>query len=128
MRCYKVEAPGCVRLAPTGGEARAYRQAMVEERDIKKKDVDINPVELKTAKPELLSFLNGLLEYLDDKEDFEMPEELSVVDKAAQKAAREAKKKAKPRTTLGEGTPELTKLGEEKTGTKKTTPVKKGKR
>jgi hypothetical protein len=96
MRCYMVKTPGCVRLAPTGGEARAFRQAMVEERDVKKKDVEIEPVELKTAKPELLALFNDLLEAVDDKEDFEVPSGIQVVDKEAKKAEREAKKQAKP--------------------------------
>ena len=98
MRCYMVKTTGCARLAATGGEARAFRQAMVDEReDVKKKDVEINPVELKTAKPELLALVNGLLEQLDDNTDFEMPEQVTLVDKDAKKAEREAKKeKVKP--------------------------------
>ena len=82
MRCYLVKADGCVRLAATGGEARAFRQAMVDEReDLKKKDVEITPVEVGSAKPVMMAFLNGLLEALDDNTDFEMPEELVVIIK-----------------------------------------------
>jgi hypothetical protein len=93
---YMVKTTGCVRLASTGGEARAFRQAMVEERDVKKKDVEIDPVELKSAKPVLLAFLNGLLEAVDNKEDFEMPEGLTIIDKEAKKAEKAAKQKPKP--------------------------------
>jgi hypothetical protein len=96
MRCYMVKADGCVRLAATGGEARAYRQAMIDEREgLRKKDVEIQAVELKTAKPELLGFANGLLEALDDAVGFELPEQLAVIDKEARKAAIAARKAAK---------------------------------
>ncbi len=96
MKCYMVKTAGCVRLAGTGGEARAFRQAMVDEReDVKKKDVEITPVELAGGKPTLLAFLNGILEAVDDNLEFEMPEELQEIDKAAKKQEREAKKAAK---------------------------------
>jgi hypothetical protein len=73
MRCYCVKVPGCVRLAATGSEARAYRQAFVDERGVMKKKVDISQVDLKTSKPDLLAFLNVLLEQQDDNKDFVLP-------------------------------------------------------
>ena len=73
MRCYIVKVPGCVRLAATGGEARAYRQGMVDERGVMKKKVELRPFDIKTAKPELLAFINLLLEQQDDNVDFILP-------------------------------------------------------
>lgn len=68
MRCHLVRCNGCVRLAATGGEARALRQAMVDERGVTKKKVELAPIDLPTKKPELLAFLNQLLEQNDDRE------------------------------------------------------------
>ena len=122
MRCYMVKTTGCSRLAATGGEARAFRQAMVDEReDVKKKDVEIQAVELKTAKPELLGFANGLLEALDDAVGFEMPEQLTVIDKEERKAAIAARKATKE--------PPAKKAAPAKKATpaKKAAPKKKGK-
>jgi hypothetical protein len=73
MRCYLVKVPGCVRLAATGGEARAYRQAFVDERGVMKKKVAIDQIDIKTAKPDLLAFINILLEQQDDNVDFVLP-------------------------------------------------------
>lgn len=74
MRCYLVKAPGCVRLAATGGEARAFRQAIVDERGVMKKKVEMDQIDLATAKPKLLAFINILLEQQDDNVQFIFPD------------------------------------------------------
>jgi hypothetical protein len=68
MRCYLIKAPGCIRLGATGGEARAFRQAIVDERGVSKKKIALDPINLPTKKNLLLPFINALLEKFDDQE------------------------------------------------------------
>ena len=126
MRCYMVKADGCVRLAASGGEARAFRQAMVEDRDgLKKKDVEITPVEIGSAKPIMLAAFNGLLEALDDNTDFEMPDEIKPIDKEAKKAAIEARKAAKTPAPAKKSAPTTKKPAPVKPAAKKPAPKKR---
>lgn len=65
MRCYLVTGPGAKRYASTNADARATRDHLVDLLDCKKKDVEIEQVDIPTAKPDLLAFINGLCEELD---------------------------------------------------------------
>lgn len=67
MRCYLVTGPGAKRYASTNADARATRDELVEQLGVKKKDVDIEQVDVPTAKAELLEFINGLCAELDEK-------------------------------------------------------------
>lgn len=67
MRCYLVTGPGAKRYASTNADARATRDQLVEQLGVKKKDVDIEQVDVPTAKAELLEFINGLCAELDEK-------------------------------------------------------------
>lgn len=66
MRCYQVTGPGAKRYAATNADARATRDELVEQLGCKKKDVEIEQVEVPTAKTELLEFINGLCKELDE--------------------------------------------------------------
>ena len=68
MRCYQVTGPGAKRYAATNADARTKRDELVEQLGCKKKDVEIEQVEVPTAKAELLEFINGLCAELDEKE------------------------------------------------------------
>ncbi len=68
MRCYQVTGPGAKRYAATNADARATRDELVEQLGCKKKDIEIEQVEVPTAKAELLEFINGLCAELDEKE------------------------------------------------------------
>ena len=68
MRCYQVTGPGAKRYAATNADARATRDELVEQLGCKKKDVEIEQVDVPTAKAELLEFINGLCAELDEKE------------------------------------------------------------
>jgi hypothetical protein len=67
MRCYLVTAKNSDdvsvgrRLASTNADARAIREDLMENFDLKKKDVTIEDHEVPVAKPDLLAYLNGLL-------------------------------------------------------------------
>jgi hypothetical protein len=66
MRCYKVIAVNkdktvATRLASTNADARAVRENLMEDFDLRKKDVEIEAHEVPVAKPELLSYINDLL-------------------------------------------------------------------
>lgn len=67
MRCYQVTGPGAKRYAATNADARAKRDELVEQLGCKKKDVEIEQVEVPTAKAELLEFINGLCAELDEE-------------------------------------------------------------
>lgn len=67
MRCYLVTGPGVKRYASTNADARATRDELVEQLGCRKKDVDIEQVDVPTAKAELLEFVNGLCAELDEK-------------------------------------------------------------
>lgn len=70
MRAYEVVAPGPVkRYAGTSADARSTREALMAQTGAKKKDVSIDEVEIPTAKPDLLGFLNGLLEQQDPEDE-----------------------------------------------------------
>ena len=66
MRCYQVTGPGAKRYAATNADARTTRDELVEQLGCKKKDVEIEQVEVPTAKPELLEFINELCKELDE--------------------------------------------------------------
>lgn len=69
MRAYKVTADvedgekmtTVTKFAGTQADARAARQALVDEHGVKKKDVSLDEVEIPTAKSDLLDFINGLI-------------------------------------------------------------------
>jgi hypothetical protein len=69
MRCYLVTGPGAKRYAATNADARATRDALVEQLGCKKKDVEIEQAEVPTAKADLLEFINGLCAELDESEE-----------------------------------------------------------
>lgn len=71
MRCYLVTGPRAKRYAATNADARATRDALVEQLECKKKDVEIEQVDVPTAKAELLEFINGLCKELDEKDSEE---------------------------------------------------------
>jgi hemoglobin-like flavoprotein len=60
MRCYLVTGPGAKRYAATNADARATREALVEQLGCKKKDVEIEPTDVPVAKALLLEFINAL--------------------------------------------------------------------
>ena len=66
MRCYQVTGPGAKRYAATNADARTTRDELVEQLGCKKKDVEIEQVEVPTAKAELLEFINELCKELDE--------------------------------------------------------------
>ena len=73
MRCYKLiainpeinEFPCATRYAATNALARETREALMQEFDVHKKDVEIVQVEIPVAKAELLEFINGLCSKTD---------------------------------------------------------------
>ncbi len=67
MRCYLVKGPGAKRYAATNADARTKRDELVEQLGCKKKDVEIEQVEVPTAKAELLEFINELCVELDEE-------------------------------------------------------------
>jgi hypothetical protein len=69
MRCYKVSAPGTFRFAGTNAEATAARAEMAEELDIKKKEIEIEQIDIPTDKPSLLEFINELVAELKSDSD-----------------------------------------------------------
>lgn len=77
MRCYKVFTEGMKRFAGTQAEAREWRDEIVEALGCKKKDVEIEELDVPTGKEGLLEFINELAEEADitdsgeDKEDEE---------------------------------------------------------
>lgn len=71
MRCYLVTGPGAKRYASTNADARATREVLVEQLSCKKKDVEIEQVDVPVAKAELLGFINGLCAESDVKAEEE---------------------------------------------------------
>jgi len=71
MRCYLVTGPGAKRYAATNADARTTRDALVEQLDCKKKDVEIEQTDIPVAKAELLEFINGLCAETDTKAEAE---------------------------------------------------------
>lgn len=67
MRCYLVTGPGAKRYAATNADARSTRDELVEQLGCKKKDVEIEQVDVPTAKAELLGFINELCTELDEE-------------------------------------------------------------
>jgi hypothetical protein len=67
MRCYLVTGPGAKRYAATNADARSTRDELVEQLGCKKKDVEIEQVDVPTAKAELLGFINGLCKETDEE-------------------------------------------------------------
>lgn len=65
MRCYLVQAPGAKRYASTNADARATRDELVDQLQVKKKDVTIEQTDIPTAKAELLEFINSLCKETD---------------------------------------------------------------
>lgn len=66
MRCYKVVCVDddtgevkATKYAGTAAESKTIRQAFVDEYGVKKKDVDIEEVDIPTAKPALLAWVNA---------------------------------------------------------------------
>lgn len=67
MRCYLVKTTGAKRYASTNADARETRETLMAERDVKKKDVTIEQVEVPADKAGLLGFINGLCKEADQK-------------------------------------------------------------
>lgn len=68
MRCHKVTLKGkCERYAPTGADAKAFRDLFVETFKCAKKEVVIEQVEIPTAKDDLIEFVNNLLTRIDEE-------------------------------------------------------------
>ena len=65
MRCYLVTSPGVKRYAATNADARTKRDELMALLNRKKKDVEIEQVDVPTAKADLLEFINGLCAELD---------------------------------------------------------------
>ena len=68
MRCYLVQAPGAKRYASTNADARATRDELIDQLQVKKKDVTIEQTDIPTAKAELLEFINSLCKETDHAE------------------------------------------------------------
>lgn len=74
MRCYLVTATKndetvAKRLAPTNAAAREVREELMEQCNVKKKDVSIEDHDVPVAKPDLLAYLNDLLQKSDVNTD-----------------------------------------------------------
>jgi hypothetical protein len=68
MRCYLVTGPGAKRYGSTQADARAKRDELVDQLGCKKKDVEIEEVEVPVSKADLLEFINGLCAEADKAE------------------------------------------------------------
>lgn len=71
MRCYLVTGPGAKRYAATNADARTTRDDLVEQLGCKKKDIEIEQVEVSTGKAELLEFINELCAKADKGDESE---------------------------------------------------------
>lgn len=61
MRAYEVKtAGGATRYAGTNADAKEKRDALMAKFGLKKKDVVTTDIDIPTAKPDLLSFINEL--------------------------------------------------------------------
>lgn len=60
MRAYLVQGPGGRRYAGSMADARAKRDELVEKLGCRKKDVDIEEVDIETGKGPVLDFINAL--------------------------------------------------------------------
>lgn len=69
MRCHLITGPGAKRYAATTALARTTREELVEQLGCKKKDIEIEQVDIPLAKAELLEFINELCKKADDNED-----------------------------------------------------------
>ena len=67
MRCYLVTGPGAKRYCGTQADARAKRDALVSQLNCKKKDIEIEEVEVPVVKAELLEFINTLCAEINAK-------------------------------------------------------------
>lgn len=68
MRCYLITAPGAKRYAATNALSKTVRDELVVQMGCKKKDVEIEQVEVPTAKADLLEFINELAAEADTKD------------------------------------------------------------
>lgn len=71
MRCYQVTGPGAKRYAASNADARTTRDALVEQLGCKKKDIEIEQVDVPISKAELLEFINDLCAETDKKGEAE---------------------------------------------------------
>lgn len=70
MRVYLVKAStGAKRYGGTQADAKGKRDGLMEQEGLKKSSVTIEEVEVPTAKPLLLDFINGLCEEQDKLRD-----------------------------------------------------------
>ena len=80
MKAYLIQADtedgSCIRVAGTGADARAFRQSMVDNLSVKKKDVKIANINVGTSKGDLIELINALLEGFDEWPADEHPEVL----------------------------------------------------
>lgn len=67
MRCYLVQALTNKRYAATNADAKVKRDEIMAKLGCKKKDVEIEQVEVPTSKTELLDFINKLCEEMDEE-------------------------------------------------------------
>jgi hypothetical protein len=66
MKCHLIHLKGkCERYAGTGADARTFRNAIMEEFNVPKKKVLIQPTEIPTQKDALIEFINNLLARID---------------------------------------------------------------
>ena len=62
MNAHVIILPGkCERYATSTAEARQYRELMMQEFGVKKKEITIQPINIPTQKVDLLEFINNLL-------------------------------------------------------------------
>lgn len=71
MRCYLVKTEGAKRYGSTNADAKEKRNELMEARNVKKKDVTIEQVEVPADKAGLLEFINGLCAEGDTKAEAE---------------------------------------------------------
>ena len=66
MNLVKVTLPGkCERYCGSMAEGREYRLIMMNEFQVPKKSILVEPATILTSKPDLIGFLNGLLTRID---------------------------------------------------------------
>lgn len=67
MRCYVVKGAGYRRYASTNADARSTREQLVDLSGAKKKEFEIEQIDVSLAKPDLLEFINDLCIKLDPR-------------------------------------------------------------
>jgi hypothetical protein len=65
-RGYKISGGGRVRFAGAMAGAREQKNELVDNKGVRKKDVEIEEIEIPTAKSELVPFLNDLVKEVEN--------------------------------------------------------------